>query len=88
MTPEITEAERTAAHKLCIDLLGSYSSGQFNVALAALRSARAEGCAAGMERSAGICHAHNLTLEYKGQPLQDCISNRIRAAARELVKEG
>lgn len=79
---ELTEAERERADKLNerISDADSWWNAVDIIALA-LRQARAEG----MERAARICHALNLTLEYTGQPLQDCISNRIRAEAAKLT---
>lgn len=82
---ELTAEELVRAKEVRVEIMQSETpEGDCEVIAHALRQARAEG----MERAAKICHALNLTLEYTGQPLQDCISNRIRAAARELVKEG
>lgn len=82
---ELTAEELVRAKEVRVEIMQSETpEGDCEVIAIALLRAEAKG----MERAAKICHALNLTLEYKGQPLQDCISNRIRAAARELVKEG
>jgi hypothetical protein len=79
-----TDEEIARAKEVRVEIMQSETpEGDCEVIAIALLRAEAKG----MERAAKICHALNLTLEYTGQPLQDCISNRIRSEAAKLRGE-